>query len=57
MPNIPGAVTDPSRVRGEAIELKSGSDTIRGYLARPSQPGRNPGRCRGKKKLRRLLDD
>ncbi len=43
MPNIPGAVTDPSRVRGEAIELKSGSDTIRGYLARPSQPGRNPG--------------
>jgi carboxymethylenebutenolidase len=43
MPNIPGAVTDPSRVRGEAIEFKSGSDPIRGYLARPSQPGRNPG--------------
>ena len=43
MPNIPGAVTDPSRVRGEAIELKSGSDTIKGYLARPSQPNRNPG--------------
>src|SRR5271169_4645842 len=43
MPNIPGAVTDPSRVRGEAIELKSGGDTIRGYLARPSQPSRNPG--------------
>ena len=43
MPNIPGAVTDPSRVRSEAIELKSGGDTIRGYLARPSQPGRNPG--------------
>ena len=43
MANIPGAVTDPSRVRGEAIELKSGSDTIHGYLARPSQPGRNPG--------------
>jgi carboxymethylenebutenolidase len=43
MPNIPGAVTDPSRIRGEAIEFKSGSDTIRGYLARPSQPGRNPG--------------
>src|SRR6516164_413771 len=43
MPNIPGAVTDPSRVRGEAIELKAGSDTIRGYLARPSQPGHNPG--------------
>jgi carboxymethylenebutenolidase len=43
MPNIPGAVTDPSRVRGEAIELESGSATISGYLARPSQPGRNPG--------------
>ena len=43
MPNIPGAVTDPSRVRGEDVELKSGSDTIRGYLARPSQPGRGAG--------------
>ena len=43
MPNIPGAVTDPSRVRSDAIEFKSGSDTIRGYLARPSQPSRNPG--------------
>ena len=43
MANIPGAVNDPSRVRGEAIEFKSGSDTIQGYLARPAQPGRNPG--------------
>ena len=43
MANIPGAVSDPSRVRGEAIEFKSGGDTIQGYLARPSQPGRNPG--------------
>ena len=43
MANIPGAVSDPSRVRGEAIELKSGSDTIKGYLAQPSQSGRNPG--------------
>jgi carboxymethylenebutenolidase len=43
MANIPGAVTDPSRVHGEAIQFNSGSDTIRGYLARPSQPGRNPG--------------
>ena len=38
MANIPGAVTDPSRVRGEAIEFKSGNDTIRGYLARPTFP-------------------
>src|ERR1700752_4758862 len=43
MANIPGAVTDPSRVRGENIELKSGGDTITGYLARPSQSGNYPG--------------
>ncbi len=43
MANIPGAVTDPSRVRGENVELKSGGDTITGYLARPSQGGHNPG--------------
>ena len=43
MANIPGAVTDPSRVRGEAIEFNSGGDAITGYLARPSQPGRYPG--------------
>ena len=43
MANIPGAVTDPSRVRSENIELKSGGDTIKGYLARPGQSGQNPG--------------
>lgn len=43
MANIPGAVTDPSRVRGENIELKSGGDTITGYLACPSQSGNYPG--------------
>jgi carboxymethylenebutenolidase len=43
MANIPGAVTDPSRVRGEQIEFKSGNDTIKGYLAQPNQPGRYPG--------------
>jgi carboxymethylenebutenolidase len=43
MANIPGAVTDPSRVRGENIELKSGGDMINGYLARPSAAGRHPG--------------
>ena len=43
MANIPGAVTDPSRVRGEDVEFKSGGDTITGYLARPSQPSRHPG--------------
>ena len=43
MANIPGAVTDPSRVRAENMELKSGGDTITGYLARPSAAGRHPG--------------
>ena len=43
MANIPGAVTDPSRVRGENVDLTSGGDTITGYLARPSQSGNYPG--------------
>ena len=43
MANIPGAVTDASRVRGETIDIKSGGDTIKGYLAHPSQSGRYPG--------------
>src|ERR671936_2733476 len=43
MANISGAVIDPGRVRGDNVEFKSGSDTIKGYLARPSEPGRNPG--------------
>src|SRR5947209_12868385 len=43
MANIPGAVTDPSRVHGEEVQFKSGADTIKGYLAQPSQPGRYPG--------------
>ncbi len=43
MANIPGAVSDPSRVRGENIQVKSGGDTIQAYLARPSQVGNYPG--------------
>jgi carboxymethylenebutenolidase len=43
MANIPGAVTDPARVRGETIKLKSGADTIDAYAARPSQAGNYPG--------------
>ena len=43
MPNLPGAVTDPSRVKGESIRIPSGSDTIEGYLARPSAGGSCPG--------------
>jgi carboxymethylenebutenolidase len=43
MANIPGAVTDPSRVKGEEIHFNSGGDSIPGYLARPAQPGNHPG--------------
>jgi carboxymethylenebutenolidase len=43
MANIPGAVTDPSRVKGEEIHFNSGGDSIPGYLARPTQPGSYPG--------------
>jgi carboxymethylenebutenolidase len=43
MANIPGAVTDASRVRGEDVRIESGGDTIQGYLARPSAPGSHPG--------------
>jgi carboxymethylenebutenolidase len=43
MANVPGAVTDPRRVHGEEIRFASGGDTIRGYLARPSEGGRYPG--------------
>lgn len=43
MANIPGAVTDPGKVTGESIEFASGSEKVRGYLARPSAPGSYPG--------------
>jgi carboxymethylenebutenolidase len=43
MANIPGAVTDPSRVKSEEIRFNSGADSIPGYLARPAQPGSYPG--------------
>jgi carboxymethylenebutenolidase len=41
--HLPGAVTDPRQVHGEAIQFKSGDDTINGYLARPAQGGSHPG--------------
>ena len=40
---IPGAVTDPARIRGEDISYPSGGTSIRAYLARPSEGGRHPG--------------
>lgn len=43
MANVPGAVTDPARVKATEIHFRSGGDSIPGYLAQPSQPGRYPG--------------
>ena len=43
MANIPGAVTDPSRIKSAEIHFKSGTDSIPGYLAQPAQPGSYPG--------------
>jgi carboxymethylenebutenolidase len=43
MANLPGAVTDPRQVHGEEIQLTSGGDTIKGYLARPAGGGSHPG--------------
>jgi carboxymethylenebutenolidase len=43
MANVPGAVTDLSRVQSEQTRFKSGGDTIDAYLARPTAAGRHPG--------------
>jgi carboxymethylenebutenolidase len=43
MANIPGTVTDPSRIRSQEIRFTSGSDSIPGYMAVPGRPGSYPG--------------
>jgi carboxymethylenebutenolidase len=43
MANVPGVVTDPSRVKGGVIALPSGGTRIAAYLATPNQPGSYPG--------------
>ena len=43
MANVPGVVTDPSRIKGGVIALQSGGSQIAAYLARPNQPGNYPG--------------
>ena len=43
MANVPGAVTDPSRIKGGVIALPSGSGTIAAYVARPHAAGNYPG--------------
>jgi carboxymethylenebutenolidase len=43
MANVPGLVTDPSRIKGGVIALPSGGGQIAAYLATPNQPGSYPG--------------
>ena len=43
MANVPGVVTDPSRIKGGVIALPSGGTNIAAYLATPNQPGNYPG--------------
>jgi carboxymethylenebutenolidase len=43
MANVPGAVTDPSRIKGGVIALPSGGGTIAAYVARPHAAGNYPG--------------
>lgn len=43
MANVPGVVTDPSRIKGGVIALPSGGGQIAAYVARPHQPGNYPG--------------
>ena len=43
MANVPGVVTDPSRIKGGVIALQSGGSQVPAYLARPHQPGNYPG--------------
>jgi carboxymethylenebutenolidase len=40
---IPGAVIDPSRVDAAATAIPTGSDAIKGYLARPTATGNHSG--------------
>jgi len=43
MANVPGVVTDPSRIKGGVISLQSGGTQIPAYMARPHEAGNYPG--------------
>ena len=43
MANVPGVVTDPSRIKGGVISLQSGGAQIPAYMARPHEAGNYPG--------------
>ncbi len=43
MANVPGLVTDPSRIKGGLVHVMSGGTKIPAYLAQPNEPGEYPG--------------
>jgi carboxymethylenebutenolidase len=43
MANVPGLVTDPGRIKGGVISLRSGGDQIAAYVATPNEAGSYPG--------------
>jgi carboxymethylenebutenolidase len=43
MANVPGVVTDTSRIKGGVITLQTAGGPIAAYLAQPNQPGNYPG--------------
>ena len=43
MANVPGLVTDPSKIKGGVVHVPSGGTRIPAYLAVPNQPGNYPG--------------
>jgi len=43
MANVPGLVTDPSRIKGGLVHLTSAGTRIPAYLAQPNQAGNYPG--------------
>src|SRR5580698_5494208 len=43
MANVPGLVTDPSKIKGGIVHVQSGGAKIPAYLAQPNQDGNYPG--------------
>ncbi len=43
MANVPGLVTDPSKIKGGIVHVQSGGVKIPAYLAQPNQDGNYPG--------------
>ena len=43
MANVPGLVTDPSKIKGGLVHVPSGGTKIPAYLAQPNQAGNYPG--------------